>query len=289
MIDKIYGLCISDERRKNLEKYERILDREIDTSFSENALEKSLDYYRQTNQIVSDWKHPVGAVGCTISFLNIYKDIVKNKYKYSMIFEDDIDWNTEFYGNFSKDAFNNELEKIDLNDDWDIFYLGTENMGALKNQRHIRDNIYELQHGKIQEPIKEKTYKSFHESEMSNPLYEHDNFGGQQAFILTYNGALQLLKYHNPAYCISDGLVGYAIMNGDIKNRSFIPTLFSQLSHPRIRECEDKLWASLTGTNAWNTDEKYSEDMSKMKKGCSAWPLSERYGADFKRPQYKII
>jgi len=288
MIDKIYGLCISDERRKNLEKYERILDREIDTSFSENALEKSLQHYIDTKQIVPDWRGSLGGVGCTISFFNIYKDIVKNEYKYSMIFEDDVDWNTEFYGEFSKEAFNNQLGKIDLNDDWDIFYLGTESMGALSNQRHIRDNIYELQHGKIEEPIEEKTFKSFNESVNSNSLRDHGNFGGQQAFILTYNGALQLLKYHSPAYEISDGLMEYAIINGDIKNRSFIPTLFSQLSHPRIRECEDKLWTSLTGTDSWNTDEKYSEDMSKMKKGCSAWPVSKRYDADFQRPQYKI-
>jgi GR25 family glycosyltransferase involved in LPS biosynthesis len=288
MIDKYYGLCISDERRKNLEKHERILDIEIDTTLSENALEKSLQYYKQTNQIVSDWRQKLGAVGCTISFCNIYKDIVKNKYQYSIIFEDDIDWNTEFYGKFSKQSFNNQLDKIDFNDDWDIFYLGTESMGALINQRHIRDNIYELQHGKIEKPIKEKTYKSFNESINTNKNRQHDNFGGQQAFILTYNGALQLLKYHDPAYEISDGLVSYAIMNGDIKNRSFIPTLFTQLSHPRdIRPCVNKLWSSLTGVNSWNSDQKYSEDMPKIKKGCSGWPISEKYDGDFKRPQFR--
>ena len=70
MIDKYYGLSILDERRKNLEKHERILDIEIDTSFSENALEKSLEHYKQTNQIVSDWRQKLGGAGCTISFCN---------------------------------------------------------------------------------------------------------------------------------------------------------------------------------------------------------------------------
>jgi GR25 family glycosyltransferase involved in LPS biosynthesis len=287
-IKKYYGLCISEERRKNLEKYENIFNIEIDTSLSENALEKNLDYYKKTKQIVQDWRGTLGAVGCTISFCNIYKDIVKNKYEYSIIFEDDIDWNEEFYGECNAENFQNQLDKIDFDSDWDIFYLGTENKGFVEEQTHINDNIYELQCGRIEIPIEDDTFESFNKSRKSNKLISHGNFGGQQAFILTYNGALQLLKYHDPAYEISDGLVSYAIMNGDLINRSFIPTLFTQLSHPRIPGLSNKLWTSLTGVDNWITSEKYSNNMTKIKKGCSGWPLSKKYDRDYKRPQYKI-
>lgn len=325
MIDKYYGLSINEERRKNLEKYEKLFNISIDTSLTENAFTKAdvcrlpdrpffgadeqngegdttvvwdinkktvtknvhtshsngilgIQRYKDTNQIVKDWEGMLGGIGCTISFCNIYKDIVKNKYKYSLIFEDDIEWNEEFYGECSLKSFDHQLKKIDFQDNWDVFYLGTESVGFLKNQRHIDDNIYELQHGQITVPIKEKTYKSFDESVKSNPLHNHNNFGGQQAFILSYNGALQLLKYHDPAYVISDGLMSYAIMNGDIKNRSFIPTLFTQISYPRNPDFKNKLWTSLTGTNSWKTDEKYGgEHTANIKKGCSEWPLSKKY------------
>ncbi|MBM08564.1 MAG: hypothetical protein CMF69_03170 [Magnetovibrio sp.] len=279
-INKYYGLCINSERRKNLEKYEKRFDISIDTSFSENAFEKNFNYYKKRNLIVKDWRGTLGGVGCTLSFGNIYEDIVKNKYEYSIIFEDDIDWNEEFYGPCQKRSFKFVLNTIDFNDNWDIFYLGTESRGELSKQRHIKENIYELEHGKIIIPIKEKTFKSFDISRKSNKVKKHDNFGGQQAFILTYKGALQLLKYYYPAYEISDGLNEYAIMNHDIINRAFIPTLFTQLSSPGLPQFDGKLWAGQTRGNFYHSNEKYDKNMTIYKKGCSGKPLSKKYKWD---------
>ena len=287
-INKYYGLCINSERRKNLKKYENRFNISIDTTFSENAFQKNLQYYKQKNLIVSNWKWTLGAAGCTISFCKIYENIVKNKYKYSIIFEDDIDWNEEFYGPCKKETFESLMNTIDFNDNWDILYLGTESKGVLSEQKHINNNIYELNKGdKITIPIKNKTYNSFNISRKSNKGSGHRNFGGQQAFILTYNGALQLLKYHNPAYQISDGLVGSAIMNNDIINRCFIPTLFTQLSCPGLPQYRNKLWEGQTRVNYYNSNEKYNENMIIYKKGCSGLPLSEKYtwGNNFKDPQ----
>lgn len=272
-IDKIYGLCINSERRKNLEKYEKIFNIKIDTTLSHNAMGKNLNDYIKNNQVVSDWPHPSGAIGCTLSFFNIYKHIVDNNYNYSIIFEDDIDWYSEHYGNLTKENFEKEIAKIDFDGSWDIFYLGTESRGEKKNQKHIKDNIYELESGRITEPIKNKSYKALKISNQSNPRLRHNNFGGQQAFILSLKGARELLKYHEPAYCISDGLVSHCIMKGEIINRAFIPTLFTQISHPRTSEFENKLWASQTGIHVHKTNEKYDENMSKKKKGCSEFPI----------------
>ena len=275
-IEKFYGLSISNERRKNLEKYEKIFNISIDTSLSENSSNKSLHYYKSNNLIVKDWRGSLGSVGCALSFHNIYKDIVKNKYQYSIIFEDDIDWNEEFYEKCCLETLHKNLNKLPFDNSWDICYLGTESMGALENQTHIHDNIYELECGKIIQPIKNKTFKEFDKSRRTNSRIKHNNFGGQQAFILTYKGALKLLKYHEPAYAVADGITGYAIMNGDIINRSFVPTLFTQLSHPRIARYDNKLWASSTGTPR-KTSEKYSSNMKKNKKGCSKYPMSLKY------------
>lgn len=46
-IDKFYGLCINSERRKNLEKYEKLLDINIDTNFSENGFKNNMNYYKK--------------------------------------------------------------------------------------------------------------------------------------------------------------------------------------------------------------------------------------------------
>ena len=177
-VDKYYGLCIHSERRKNLEKYEKLLGIEIDTSFSVNGYLHNKQYYIKKNLVVPDTFMDSGAIGCTLSFYNIYKDIVKNKYKYCIIFEDDIDWNFEFYKDFNLEA---QLEKIDrLYIEWDVFYLGTEAKGKLSNQKHIEDNIYQLECGKISIPIKNKTYKSFNESIKSNKnLYNYWCYAGR--------------------------------------------------------------------------------------------------------------
>jgi len=307
-IEKVYGLSINEERRKNLEKYEKLFGIDIDTSLSENAFmrakenkSKKLDgvvpkhirmkkRYIETNQIVKDWPSPLGAIGCTLSFSNIYKDIVANDYSYALIFEDDIDWNKEFYGECSIESFQQQLDKIDFEDDWDVFYLGTESMGDMSRQRHIKDNIFELEYGRISIPLTDRTYKSFKTSqESADPSPSiHKNFGGQQAFILSYKGAIQLLKYHDPAYVISDGILSYAISNGDIKHRSFLPTLFTQISHPRTPKLNNKLWASLTGIDKWHPMQRYSKNMCKIKKGCSGWPMSKKYGEDFHVERYKL-
>lgn len=242
-INKFYGLCISDERRKNLQKYEKLFGIEIDCSLSENAFEKSIEYYKNNGDIVKDWNKPLGAVGCAISFRNIFRDIVKNEYEYSIIFEDDINWNEGSYGKCSLGNFKSVLNKINFSDSnnneknnknyWDILYLGTKIRSKIENQRRVDDKFYELESGYITIPIKEKTFESYLESVKSNPKINHRNFCGQHAFILTLNGAKQMLKYYNPIYTAADGLTSYAITNKDIKNLAFIPPVFKQLSHRR--------------------------------------------------------
>ena len=66
-IDKIYGLCIHSERRKNLEKYERVLNINIDTSLSHNSFGKDKEYYIERNLIVPDYPDSIGAIGCNIT------------------------------------------------------------------------------------------------------------------------------------------------------------------------------------------------------------------------------
>ena len=58
-----------------------------------------------------------GAVGCYLSHLSLYKNIVNSNYKYGIIFEDDSEMIEDFYKNMEEG-----LNKIPNN--WDILLLG---------------------------------------------------------------------------------------------------------------------------------------------------------------------
>jgi GR25 family glycosyltransferase involved in LPS biosynthesis len=58
-----------------------------------------------------------GAVGCYLSHLNIYKQIMESDKKYGLIFEDDVTFKPDFYHNLSQSILN-------IPDDWDILLCG---------------------------------------------------------------------------------------------------------------------------------------------------------------------
>jgi len=65
----------------------------------------------------------LGEIGCALSHLNVYKDIVSKNYERALILEDDVFIKTEMSG---KSLFNilNELPK-----DWDLCYFGYNEIG----------------------------------------------------------------------------------------------------------------------------------------------------------------
>ena len=241
-IEKFYCLNISDKRKSNIQKYEKLMNTKFDTSLSVNGFKLDKNQLKKDNIICEDYNKSLGAIGCTLSFGNIYKDIVKNKYKYSIIFEDDITWNYQNYKTFN---LVDQLEKIkEIPNDWDLIYLGTRSKGG---SRKVNKNIYKLNCGKIQEKYKEKTFECWKESLQTNKLKNHRNFGGLHAILITYNGAQEILEHYDPIMTISDGIMSYTIQSHKINHYAFIPSLFNQLSN---RGENSKHWHSLTGSDA---------------------------------------
>jgi glycosyl transferase family 25 len=84
-----------------------------------------------------------GEIGCFLSHLRIWKIIVENKIKHSIIFEDDAIFTDNFLNKFNSVLYN-------LNDDMDILYIGGRFNPNFKmkpkNYLQISDNI--IQHNK---------------------------------------------------------------------------------------------------------------------------------------------
>lgn len=75
---------------------------------------------------------PKGAIGCAISHMKVWEKAVKNKNKYTAIFEDDVVFYPEFE-KYIKKCLDN------LPDDFDILYLGASH--AYTNYKHVNDYI----------------------------------------------------------------------------------------------------------------------------------------------------
>jgi GR25 family glycosyltransferase involved in LPS biosynthesis len=64
-----------------------------------------------------DWEHSLGALGCRLSHLNIYKEAVRNGYERILVLEDDV---------VISKKFREKLSKLltCTNNDWDMIYFG---------------------------------------------------------------------------------------------------------------------------------------------------------------------
>ena len=81
-----------------------------------------------------------GAVGCYLSHINIYKEIVKSNKKYGLIFEDDVMIARDFFI-----RLNNGIKNIP--DDWDLYLLGIICLKCDINPEYINVKRFWGMHG----------------------------------------------------------------------------------------------------------------------------------------------
>ena len=78
-----------------------------------------------------------GAIGCYLSHVNLWKEIIKNNYKNVIIFEDDV--------NVSNIQYNYLIKRIDLlPDDWDIYLLINPDYCYEKVKVENKRNLYKV-------------------------------------------------------------------------------------------------------------------------------------------------
>lgn len=121
----------------------------------------------------NDYNMKAGMVGCLMSHIKMYIELLNSDYDIYCILEDDI----EFTPNFDKKFLHlyNQLKNVD----WDLVYLG-------HHMRNLNDKNIEYDKEKL--PIIEKcdVYKSFQKS-----------VGGTTGYLITKNGCKKLMDFIN--------------------------------------------------------------------------------------------
>ncbi len=109
---------------EDVEKYKTLIDPEKYKNLLENNKNNSRkNHYDLTN----------GSVGCFLSHINIYKDIITRNIPYAIVFEDDLVIKD------SKQVFWNKINNIDIPADTDIFLVD-----AIIKDKNLKDGINKI-------------------------------------------------------------------------------------------------------------------------------------------------
>jgi glycosyl transferase, family 25 len=141
MINKIYIINLKERIDRKISMKNKLLKNNIDDYIFIEAIKPTLEDVNKWNKNFckfynnKNWdKYRIGSLGCMLSHIKIYKDVIEKKYEYVLILEDDSFFNEKFNLN----EVINDIEKY-KDDNFGIFYLGcTHN----KNPIHIEKNIY---------------------------------------------------------------------------------------------------------------------------------------------------
>lgn len=163
----------------------------------------------------------IGHVACSISHRMVYEDIVLNKYKNALIFEDDV------VPDF--DALKHIPEVLaELPADWDVLYWGYDKNGEAGLTEKIKQLYY---HGlsavhllKWNHTMISNLYARPHTTYLKKAGY-HDLL---HAYGLSLNGAKKMIEVQTPIAFNADPAVAYAVSNGWLKAFVSDPMIFLQ-------------------------------------------------------------
>ena len=154
---------VSNSKELNFLKYERF------SAVDGSKIESTTQLQRIFNN--NDYNMKVGMVGCFMSHVKLYIDLIESDCEAYCILEDDIEFCPDF-----KNKFLNVCEQLKKTN-WDLFYLGHH----FRN-KNDKDTFYD----KDKMPVIEKAnvYKCFQTS-----------FGGTIGYLITKSGAQKLLDF----------------------------------------------------------------------------------------------
>ena len=126
---------------------------------------------RKERKMLSKFSESIemGARGCSISHLRIWKKIVNENIPVAMIFEDD----AQFNPNFSE-----FMDSLVLPENFNVVYFG----GRFKENFVVPSNHMEL--------VNDKVYRHIHKNQWSNPIHERTT----HAYIITLKMAKFLIS-----------------------------------------------------------------------------------------------
>jgi glycosyl transferase, family 25 len=152
-----------------------------------------------------------GEIGCALSHVNIYKDMLSKNYDRVLILEDDLKVNIHAAESISK-AFN------ELPDDWEFLYLGyLEEADGITLRARVMINfvipLVNLFKKKWYDPerLRRKFYRPYSEN-----LEISGKHSGTHAYGLTIEGAKKILEFQTPVVQASDNAVGEMCLDGSL-------------------------------------------------------------------------
>jgi glycosyl transferase family 25 len=175
---------INQECIKNNIIYERFPGIDIN-NLSQSDLDKYVTKFAQKN-------FTNGMIGCAISHLKIYEDIINKGYKNALILEDDIVFDKNFHS-----ILKNSFDELPSN--YDILYLGSLGLSSIKPYYDI--NIL-LKFYTIFNHKYDDKYKYIYRPEF--PL-------GTFGYIISNQGCNKLLQYINKIYFHIDWMICFNI------------------------------------------------------------------------------
>jgi GR25 family glycosyltransferase involved in LPS biosynthesis len=123
--------------------YNAVDGNELDINYINSIIgvegKKSLDNFYKY-KIIRKYHYELssyGAIGCYLSHVNLWKEIIKNNFKNTIIFEDDV--------NVSNIEYNNLIKRVNLlPDDWDIYLLINPDFCYKKVKVENKRNLYKV-------------------------------------------------------------------------------------------------------------------------------------------------
>jgi glycosyl transferase, family 25 len=240
--DKIYVLSLPrlQERIDHINKTLEGLNFDFfwGTDKNETSLEKlkaSGDY--NTGSYQQFYKKPteinLGMLCCSLGHAGIYRKIIENGYKRTLILEDDV-------------VPQNELSHFrdvitELPGDWELFYLGYEKNEQMGIGSSLKQFFYKLFPAHAQLKMSRRIYSHYYPRKVSKHIARAGFHDCTHAYAVTLEGAKKLLSYQQPVGFHPDNLLAWSVTNEKLKGYISLPKLFTQRS-AFIQEIE-----SLTG------------------------------------------
>ena len=123
---------------------------------------------------------PVNLIGCALSHISVWKDILDKNYNNSLILEDDIYFDNNYKDNLKKSL--NELPN-----DWDILYLGC---GGMCNKKNNNDFLYYMFNIIFYNKINKKNINKKY-------IFVPEFPTGMFSYAISKNGCIKLLNIIN--------------------------------------------------------------------------------------------
>ena len=230
--DKIYVLSLhsASERKDYITKVLKGLDFEFfwGVDKEETSLEKIMDLgLYDSNQYHLFYKNPeeinLGMLCCSLGHVGIYKEIIRNEHKKTLILEDDvvpIVTNLKYFPQII----------AELPDNWELFYLGYEKNEEFGWKQKLKQTIFKIFPVHAQLKLNREMYFNYYPRHFSKHISIAGFHDCTHAYSVTLEGAKKLLQFQQPVRFNPDNLLSYMICTSQIKGYISHPKLFNQLS-----------------------------------------------------------